>query len=37
MRHFIPTTNKITTKGTANLFINNVYKLHGFPDNVVFN
>ena len=35
MRHFVSTINEITAKGTANLFINNVYRLHGFPDIVV--
>ena len=28
-------TNKITAEGTSNLFINNVYRLHGFPNIVV--
>ena len=29
--HFIPTTTSVTGKGLANLFINNVFKLHGLP------
>ena len=29
------TTNKITAEGTTNLFINNVYRLHGLPNIVV--
>ena len=37
IRHFMLIINKITAKGTANLFIINVYKLHGFPDIVVSN
>ena len=35
IRHFMPTTNEITAEGTANLFINNVYRLYGSPDTVV--
>ena len=37
MRYFVLITNKITAEGIANLFINNVYKLHGFPDTIVSN
>ena len=37
IRHFVLTTNKIIAEGTANLFVTNVYKLHGFPDTVVSN
>ncbi|KAF8753953.1 hypothetical protein RHS01_06576 [Rhizoctonia solani] len=29
--HFIPTTKKITSKGLADLFISQVWKLHGLP------
>ena len=29
--HFIPTTTSVTGKGLADLFINNVFKLHGLP------
>ena len=35
MRHFIPTTNEITAEDTADLFVNNIYKLHGFPHSTV--
>ena len=35
IRYFMLITNEITAKGTANLFINNVYRLHGFPNIVV--
>ena len=31
----MPTMNKITAEGTADLFVNNVYRLHGFPNTVV--
>ena len=37
IRHFVLTINKIIAKGTANLFITNVYKLHGFSNIVVSN
>jgi hypothetical protein len=33
--HFIPTTNKINTFNTAKLFLNNIYKLHGLPNNII--
>ncbi|QRW26675.1 Retrotransposable element Tf2 protein [Rhizoctonia solani] len=29
--HFIPTTKKVTSKGLADLFISQVWKLHGLP------
>ncbi|QRW23049.1 Retrotransposable element Tf2 protein [Rhizoctonia solani] len=29
--HFIPTSKKVTAKGLADLFITNVWKLHGLP------
>ena len=35
IKHFVPTTNKIIAEGTADLFITNVYKLHGFPNTVM--
>ena len=35
IRHFVLTINKITAEGTANLIINNVYRLHGFSNIVV--
>ena len=31
IKHFILTINKIIIKEIINLFVNNVYKLHGFP------
>ena len=35
IRYFILIIIEITAEGTINLFINNVYKLHGFPAIVV--
>jgi hypothetical protein len=35
MAHFIPTTTKVTASGTADLFIKNVWKLHGLPRTTV--
>ena len=37
IRYFMLTINKIIVKGTANLFITNIYKLHGFPNTVISN
>ena len=37
IKYFMLIINKIIAKGTANLFITNVYKLHGFPNIVVSN
>jgi hypothetical protein len=33
--HFIPTHTTITANGAARLFLNNIWKLHGLPRNVV--
>jgi transposase InsO family protein len=33
--HFIPTHTMITASGMARLFLNNIWKLHGLPWNVV--
>ena len=33
--HFIPTTTTITGKGLANLFIDNIFKLHGLPKVII--
>lgn len=33
--HFVPCKETIDAAGTADLFIRNVYRLHGLPDNVV--
>ena len=35
MAHFIPTTTKIDAKGTAQLLLDNVWKLHGTPLDVI--
>jgi len=35
MAHFIPTTNEVDAPMTANLFLDNIYKLHGLPDDIV--
>ena len=33
--HFIPTTTTFTGKGLANLFIDNIFKLHGLPKVII--
>ena len=33
--HFIPTHTTVTAQGAAELFLRNVWKLHGLPDNIV--
>ena len=35
IRHFMLVTTEVITEDTANLFLNYVYKLHGFPDTVM--
>ena len=35
MRHFIPTNTTASAETVADLFVNHVYRLHGFPDTVV--
>jgi len=35
MGHFIPTTEKTSAEGLARLFRDNVWKLHGLPDNII--
>ena len=35
MSHFIPTTNEIDAKGTAKLFLDNIYRLHGLPKDII--
>src|ERR1700677_4032344 len=32
--HFIPCTNETSTRGLATLFRNNIWKLHGLPDDI---
>ncbi|KAE9162108.1 hypothetical protein PF004_g30599 [Phytophthora fragariae] len=33
--HFLPTTKTVTAEGVARLFIDNIWKLHGMPSNIV--
>ncbi|GMF21580.1 unnamed protein product [Phytophthora fragariaefolia] len=33
--HFMPTTKKVNAEGVARLFIDNIWKLHGMPTNIV--
>ena len=33
--HFIPTTEKMSAKGLARLFRDNVWKLHGLPESII--
>jgi hypothetical protein len=35
MVHLVPTTTKVTGEGTAQLFFDNVFKLHGLPRDIV--
>ena len=35
MGHFIPTMERTSTEGLARLFRDNVWKLHGLPDNII--
>ena len=35
MAHFIPTTERMSVEGLAWLFRDNVWKLHGLPDNII--
>ena len=35
MAHFIPTTEKTTAGGLAQLFRDNVWKLHGLPESII--
>jgi len=35
MEHFIPTTERTSTEGLAQLFRDNVWKLHGLPDSII--
>ncbi|KAE9089081.1 hypothetical protein PF010_g19142 [Phytophthora fragariae] len=33
--HFVPTTKNVNAEGVARLFIDNIWKLHGMPANIV--
>ena len=35
MVHFIPTTEKTSAEGLAQLFRDNVWKLHGLPKSII--
>jgi hypothetical protein len=35
MAHFVPCDKTITSKETTRLFLENVYKYHGLPDNII--
>ena len=35
MRHFILTIIEVTAEDTANLFVNYVFKLYGFPNTII--
>ena len=35
MAHFVPCNKTVTDEETARLFIDNVYKYHGFPDDII--
>ena len=37
MAHYIPTHESITSEGTARLYFNNIFRLHGLPDSLVSN
>jgi len=35
MAHFIPTTTNITAEGTADLYMQHIFRIHGFPKDIV--
>ena len=35
MAHFVPTTKRTSVEGLAQLFRDNVWKLHGLPDSII--
>ena len=35
MAHYIPTHESITSEGTARLYFDNIFRLHGLPDSLV--
>jgi hypothetical protein len=35
MAHFVPCNKTITSKETTQLFLENVYKYHGLPDDII--
>ena len=37
IKHFIPIINEVITQDTIHLFIENIYKYHGFPKIIISN
>jgi len=37
MVHFVPTTEKMSAEGLAQLFRDNIWKLHRLPDRIISN
>ena len=35
MAHYIPTHQSVTSEGTARLYFDNIFRLHGLPDSLV--
>ena len=35
MAHYIPTTNTVTAREITELFLQNIFRYHGLPDNIV--
>jgi len=35
--HFIPTYTTLTASGAARLYLHNIWKLHGLPENIISN
>jgi len=35
MAHFIPTTKEVTAEGSAKLFFDNIFRLHGMPKKII--
>jgi transposase InsO family protein len=35
MAHFIPCTKTITEEETTKLFLDNIYRIHGLPNNII--
>jgi hypothetical protein len=35
MAHFVPTQSTVTSKETANLFLQHIFRQHGLPNNII--
>jgi len=35
MAHFVPTTERTTAEGLAQIFRDNVWRLHGLPESII--